>query len=505
MKSVSRMLLCSLALCGASTATAQSVLLQTSGQQPPAPKATIVRLKVDPAAEPRPALKYALMTRLSDRKPGNAVPFYYRAILAFTEASARSTRAGGKALDMQLSDWTSTPIDKLPVAEVRKVVEHFRNVLEDVATAAGREECNWDWRVQDIEGTKGFEFLLEEIQQSRGLARLLAVKARLEIAEHRFDDAIETLRIGNELAAAVAKNPLVITGLVGVAIANLLDDQMHTLMATAGAPNLYWALTELPRPQIDLRPSIEFELSFPFRIFPWLKNPQTALHSPEQWAEIISKGMQMIFSLDRPSDRSTPYWEAQLAATGLALRGYTRAKQELIAAGYDASKIEKMPVGQVLAIHEASLCRQIPDEIRKWTLVGLSEGVQKTHAAEERLIHERYISPIVRSRETLPILSLLLPATPAAYDAMVRREVSLAADRVIEALRMQAAHDGGKLPASLAEITVVPVPNNPRTGQPFPYHADGDRATLEVRRSSYPPAALQETDYVFEISLSGRP
>jgi hypothetical protein len=495
MQSISRMLLVSVALCVASSARAQSDVSWG--------KATIVRLKVDPAAEPRPALKYSLMTRLSDRKPGNAVPFYYRAVLAFSQANALSNRAGGKSLDSQLSEWMTTPIEKFPIREVKGVIESHTRVLEDLATAANREECNWDWRVQDLEGTKSLQFLLAEIQESRGLARLLAVKARLEIAEHRFDDAVETLRLGNQLAAAVAKSPFVITGLVGIAILATLDDQVHAFMDAPGSPNLYWALTELPRPQIDLRPSIEFELSFPFRVFPWLKSPETALHSPEQWAEIISKGLQETFSLDGPGDRSTPYWQAQLAATGLALRGYSRAKQELIASGFNASKIEKMPVGQVLAIHEAALCRQVPDEIRKWTLVPVAEGLRRAHAAEKNLIREHDIGPIFSSRETLPILSILLPATPAAYDAMVRREVALAADRVIEALRMQAAHDGGKLPASLAKITVVPVPNNPRTGKPFPYRFDGNRATL-VRKSSE-TGPLQESDYVFEISLAGRP
>lgn len=497
MQSVSRMLILSLALGLPSSGVAQSGW--------PQPKPTIVRLKVEPAAEPHPALKYGLMTRVSERRPGNAVPFYYRAVLAFTEANAASGRSPGKPLDLQLSDWMTTPIEKFPTHDVRRVIERSSALLEDLATAANREECKWDWRAQDLEGAKGFQFLLEETQESRGLARLLAVKARLEIAEHRFDDAIETLRIGNQLGSAVAKTPFLITGLVGLAIDGMLDDQVHALMEAPGSPNLYWALTELPRPQIDLRPSIEFELSFPFRVFPWLKNPETAQHSPEQWAEIISKGLQMAFSLDVPSDRAMPYWQAQLAATGLALRGYTRAKQELIASGYERSKIEAMPVGQMLAIHEAALCHEIPDEIRKWTLVSISEGARRTHAAENQLIREHAFGPIARSRETLPILSLLLPASPSAYDAMIRREVSVAADRVIEALRMQAAHDGGKLPASLAEITVVPVPNNPRTGQPFPYRLDGNRATLEVRRSSDPPEPMQESDFIFEISLAGRP
>jgi hypothetical protein len=53
---------------------------------------------------------------------------------------------------------------------------------------------------------------------------------------------------------------------------------------------------------------------------------------------------------------------------------------------------------------------------------------------------------------------------------------------VIEAIRMNTAASGGKLPATLADITIVPAPNNPATGQSFPYRLDAatGTATLEV-------------------------
>jgi hypothetical protein len=84
---------------------------------------------------------------------------------------------------------------------------------------------------------------------------------------------------------------------------------------------------------------------------------------------------------------------------------------------------------------------------------------------------------------------------------MIRRDISIAADRVIEAIRMYAALHGGKLPRSLSEITVVPVPNHPRFGTPFPYTLEGDKAILEARRMTEAPAPLQEGDYIFEISI----
>ncbi|HET6327999.1 MAG TPA: hypothetical protein VFG04_25170 [Planctomycetaceae bacterium] len=467
-------------------------------------KPTIVHLSVDPAAEPRPALRYSFMTPLGQRKPGNAAPFYYRAILAYVAIRGRSSGAQGHPnLDARVDAWAQTPLEKFPKDEVRKALQGFR-AFDDLREAASRERCDWDWRLQDIEGPKSFEFILEEIQQSRGLARCLAVKARLEIAEGRYDDAIETFRIGYQLGRDVSTTPIIIPGLVGVAVTNLLDDQVHALMAAKGSPNLYWALTELPRPLIDLRPAAEFEVNFPARIFPFLKDPEQAQHSPEQWAELVSRAYLTLNRLasDQPRDESYD-WQTRLSATALALRGYTQAKRNLIAAGFDATKIEQMPVGQVIAVDEARLCRYVASESLKWTFLPYPEGWPRLKQADSDLIRDHYLGPALTSREVIPINSLLLPAIRGAIEAMIRRDISTAADRAIEAIRMQAAQNGGKLPGSLAEISVVPVPANPRFGTPFPYRVEGDKAILEVRRATQAPQPMQESDYLFEITIAG--
>jgi hypothetical protein len=81
----------------------------------------------------------------------------------------------------------------------------------------------------------------------------------------------------------------------------------------------------------------------------------------------------------------------------------------------------------------------------------------------------------------LPIAGLLLPAVEAVLRADVRAARNIAVLQAIEAIRMHAADHGGQLPKSLAEITIVPVPNNPATGEPFPYRIDASgAATLEV-------------------------
>jgi hypothetical protein len=473
------------------------------GPTAPESKPTVVRLAVDPAAEPRPALKYSFMTPLSERKPGNAVPYYYRAILDYVDYRGRfQTGKGQPTLDERLDTWAHAPLENFPRDEVHKALQGFRS-FDELREATSRERCDWDWRLQDIEGTKSFEFLLEEIQESRGLARFLAVKARLEIAEGRYDDAVETFRIGSQLARDVATTPIIIPGLVGIAINGIFNDQVHAFMSAPKSPNLYWALTELPRPLIDLRPAIEFEVTVPSRVFPFLKDPEHAQHSPEQWAELISQAYVTLDRLtsERPPDAQA--WQARLLATGQALRTYTQAKRDLIAAGYDAAKIEQMPVGQVLAIEEVRLCRYISSESLKWSFLPYPESWRRQKQAESDLVRDRYLYPPPTGREVIPVNSLLLPAVRAGSDAMIRCDISVAANRVIEAIRMHAAQHGGKLPRSLSEITVVPVPNHPRFGTPFRYKLERDKAILEARRMTEAPEPMQEGDYLFEITIAG--
>jgi hypothetical protein len=54
----------------------------------------------------------------------------------------------------------------------------------------------------------------------------------------------------------------------------------------------------------------------------------------------------------------------------------------------------------------------------------------------------------------------------------------LAALTAVEAVRSYAAANGGRLPATLADITDTPVLDNPETGKPFEYSVQGDTATL---------------------------
>ena len=75
-----------------------------------------------------------------------------------------------------------------------------------------------------------------------------------------------------------------------------------------------------------------------------------------------------------------------------------------------------------------------------------------------------------------------------------RAQQKIALLQTIEAIRMYAAANASKLPASLSELP-YPAPNDPITGQPFGYKVDGEHALL----SGEPTPRLQ---YRFKLSFA---
>ena len=66
---------------------------------------------------------------------------------------------------------------------------------------------------------------------------------------------------------------------------------------------------------------------------------------------------------------------------------------------------------------------------------------------------------------------------------------------------MHAAENDGKLPASLSDVTIVPVPKDAASGQPFPYKYDAatQTATLDVPPMSGWPARNVAKRYVIGL------
>src|SRR5262249_53302240 len=127
----------------------------------------------------------------------------------------------------------------------------------EVDLAARREQC--DWELTERFKKESFAMLLPDVQWFREVAILLSLRARLEIAEGKFDKALYTLQTGFALARHLTDTPILITHLVGIAIGQVMLARLEELIQQPGAPNLYWALTHAPRPLFDLRKPLQGE------------------------------------------------------------------------------------------------------------------------------------------------------------------------------------------------------------------------------------------------------
>jgi hypothetical protein len=288
--------------------------------------------------------------------------------------------------------------------------------------------------------------------------------------------------MGYRMGQDTASEPLLINGLVGVAIASIMNAEVEDWIGSPGSPNLYWSLASIPKPLVDLRPALEQEVRFPELMFPFLKDAEKSQYSPEEWQRILREAvLQISTNFERPlSERKqNPLEQIQsgLAVTALIMRAYPVAKQELKKTGYDAEKLEKMPVAQVVAIHMHKTVRFLGDEFAKGAYLPTKQREEFYAGLEQRMVKERLMGP--NSREVIPLASLLMPAVGAALSAQTRLERDFAALQTLEAIRIHLA-ETGKLPQKLSDITAVPVPLNPATSEPFEYRLADGKATLEV-------------------------
>src|SRR4051794_34360560 len=96
----------------------------------------------------------------------------------------------------------------------------------------------------------------------RTLARALRVRFRVEVADGRFNDALVTAKTMLALSRHVSEHPTLIGDLIGIAIASEALGPLEEMIQQPGCPNLYWALTDLPSPFIDLRKGLQGERTF---------------------------------------------------------------------------------------------------------------------------------------------------------------------------------------------------------------------------------------------------
>lgn len=407
-----------------------------------------IQITLYPAAEPTPALKYRLLPKFIDRKPGNAAVFYGKV------TAERGPFFRNRELRDKMERWRSAPLSDLLSEEAR--VPFKPRYLRKAALC---RSC--DWQLSLHEG-RYFGMLLPEVQQTREFARILATQARIQIAHGEYEQAIHSFQTCFALGRNVASGETLVHDLIGVAISSLTMDQMLEFVQQPDAPNLYWATTMLPRPFVDMRDGMEAEMSLFELSFPELHNLESKRLSPEAGQKLLHDFSHYFALL---SDQDSKLGRA---AIYLKMQGeFPVAKESLIEQAFTEKAIEAMSKEQVMALHFLHSYKHRLQDLGKYYHLPYRAAIEGMSAAIDRAEDDH--------SEFTKVLKMLKRAREAIAKNTRRFEVL----RILEALRIHAAANGGKLPAKLDDITEVPIPLDPVTGKPFEYQLTGETATLQ--------------------------
>jgi hypothetical protein len=429
-----------------------------------------VQIVIYAAAEAQPSLKYQLLPPMIERRPGNAAVWWNRLRAEQDHVFSELAKEGGKF--EKIDAWMKIPLGDPREKRQRPNVSDIAGsaLFSDMDRAARFESC--DWELPFREGNV-FEMLLPELQQTRMYARLLSFKARLEIAEGKYDQAIATLQTGFGLARDVATGQTLIHALVGTAAATMMTDRIQEMIQQPNSPNLYWALSTLPHPPVNFRPGLEAETSSLYLEIPELQGLNKKQMPSQQWRELLLK----LISKLRTWGGTFPKESDESFATALSIQGYPQARQYLLEHGRSAAEVEAMPVAQVILLYTVQVFDELRDNQFKWLFLPYPEASKGLKDADRHLQES-----MAANREIIPIARLLLPAVSACRQAETKITWRIDQLRVAEALRMYAAANG-RLPDRLDDITDVPIPVNPYDGKPFIYRRDGNKSVLTCQQS----------------------
>lgn len=436
---------------------------------------TIIKLTVSPQAAPKPALRYALLPELQDMQPGNPIPAYYKCFMD------QQSLYSDKKVSEDRDKWLKCPLSELPDG-----LESYGGASAKQADVAARfETC--DWQLLHGLRTDGARLLLPELNQLRQLASVLRVRCRGQIKAGKFDDAIRTLQTMFALLRHLDDHPTLIGGLVGMAITSQAVATLEELVQQPGCPNLFWALTQLPSPFIDLRKALQGEKLFIAAEFKGLTDRQHIWSEEDVVkAATIAKTIVAMNEASAEIEKSSAWVNERLQDP----KWLAESRKNLIVLGHPEVLVNKYRSQQVLFVHLLQRYEIARDDMLKWLMIPFWQ-------AENEL--EGQAKPDPNNVENA-IANILLPALSKVRYPQVKLEQRLAMLRIVEGMRLYAAANQGNLPKSLNDIK-VPMPVDPVTGKDFTYSFDGDKAIL---RNTPPKSQLKNAAYNFHYEITVR-
>jgi hypothetical protein len=464
----------------------------TLAQPNPEPKdgKVVIPITLHPTAAPKPLSRYYLTPQYIDMQPGNRVP-------GFMKAYMEQQNFFAKEPSEQREKWNQMPLADLPLAEIKNSgcvggLAH-RKDFHDFTEGAGRPLSDvdeaarlltTDWQMWFNLRRDGIGTLLPEVQKMRELASVLKVRMRYEVKAGEFDKAAYSARTFYGLASALENHPTLICLLVAVAIETIGLNAVEEMIQQPGCPNLYWSFTEMPAEVFSSRLATQGERVIIQAHFKELTG-DTVMSEAEakRMSETIDKLTRMI----GPDAEKGPKFSAKFAAQAADEKKVATFRQELIAAGRKADAVNKFPPLQVALAHNLLRYDILLDEFYRHMQLPHADAMKLAAEAEAKLKDD---ADAVLARQ-------LLPTITKVKSALTRVQQRVAYLRVIEAIRLHAHENGGKLPEKLTDVK-VPLPLDPVTGKAFEYGVKDGVATLT---GGNPNPDLAATNRVYELRV----
>ncbi len=354
--------------------------------------------------------------------------------------------------------------------------------------AARRERCDWGLTIRE----HGISALLPHLTHLRSLARVLALSARVKLADGDFDGAMESLQAGYSLAHGLNNEAVLVQALVGSAIAQTMLRRVEEFVQTSGSPNLYWALACLPRPFIDTRHAIQMERGFLQFSFPALKDVRRGTFSREQFFQMIHEFQTWIEMAGDSGGMRSMQGMQDMAIIGMLMLYKGVAEQYVSEVeGLPLAKVQQMQPHQVMAMYLVGSYDETMDSMAKWTCLPYWQGRRGLEGAENQMRRVPRIGPAA-------LVMGLVPAIKHAWVNMILVDRQIASLQTVEALRAFAATHQGKLPARLEDMTDTPAPIDPITGRLFSYELRDGTAIIDVPA---PEGQSPSRGWKYEITL----
>jgi hypothetical protein len=465
-----------------------------------------IKITVSPAELPYPLLKYRFNTYITETESGNAAPLYSEAWAVYEQIRTRAVKwkvyeseAYAKAKFPELFKLPEPkkgeePVEKLlfkafplrhryykihdviTAEEEAAMFNSLKEVYRLVEAASKKRDCDWSYRVEH----RGFFTLLPHIQNIRELGGYLAEKAKWEIRNGNYDDAVKSIRLGLRLAEHVENSdmPCLVTLLVGVAIRGRTLEALQLLSSQPDAPNLYPALTQIARSGNIYQKALQCEE------FMWMltrRSPQKIQElfekidgsNKEDCKVLVEELAEAIIELNY-SNNSMERVDKNLVndlVAGICVACYPYAKERLLKHGLTEAEADKLSTYQVVTPYIVEQIQAAYDEVLVSAMVPLDS---KLVTKELNVIAARADSPLSM------YLGLILPAVDASRHAIARMDQFTDLLQITEAIRYYAAVNDGKLPESLDKIEQLHVNKiSTVTNKPFPYRVKDNTAIID--------------------------